>query len=114
MALLDERTAIVTGGGRGLGRAHALLLAELGASVIVNDADSDGDTGPAQSVVEEIRSAGGRATAHVGSVSDWDTAGELVRTAVETFGSLDILVNNAGILRDRFLVSAVQRQFVPE
>jgi NAD(P)-dependent dehydrogenase (short-subunit alcohol dehydrogenase family) len=114
MAVLDGRTAIVTGAGRGLGRAHALLLAELGAAVVVNDADpdgADGATGPAQAVVEEIRARGGRATAHVGSVADWETAEDLIRMAVETFGGLDILVNNAGILRDRFLVSMSESEW---
>ncbi|MBA3741480.1 SDR family oxidoreductase [Sporichthya sp.] len=110
MKTLDGRIAIITGAGRGLGRAHALLFAELGARVVVNDngAGTDGsgdDASPAHEVVAEIARAGGAAVAHVGSVSNWDSAAAMVQLAVDTFGGLDILVNNAGILRDRFLIN---------
>lgn len=110
MTLLEGRTAIVTGAGRGLGRAHAMLLSELGARVVVNDTGGalnggGEDSGAASAVVDEIRAAGGHAIAHVGSVSDWKAAGELVEAATSTYGGLDILVNNAGILRDRMLVN---------
>ncbi|MFE3496137.1 3-oxoacyl-ACP reductase [Streptomyces sp. NPDC059175] len=105
-------SAIVTGAGRGLGRAEALELARLGASVVVNDYGQPGRDGsgeasalPAEQVVEEIRAAGGRAVAHLGDVSDFDTARDLVDLAVHTYGKLDVLVNNAGILRDRMVFS---------
>jgi NAD(P)-dependent dehydrogenase (short-subunit alcohol dehydrogenase family) len=91
------RTAIVTGGGRGLGRAHAHALAAAGARVVVNNRSPE----PAHEVVAEITAHGGEAVAHVGDVADWSTAERLIRTAVETFGDLHVLVNNAGITRDR-------------
>ncbi|MEV7694771.1 SDR family NAD(P)-dependent oxidoreductase [Microbacterium sp. NPDC089189] len=96
---LDGRVAIVTGAGRSLGRAYALALAEAGADVVVNDVDADS----AAAVVEEIRTAGGRATAVVAPVGSAETADALVAAAQETFGRLDILVANAGVLRDRVL-----------
>ena len=111
MTALAGRVAIVTGAGRGLGREHALLFADQGARVVVNDRgvgpDGSGadDLGPATAVVEEIRAAGGEAVANADDVADWDGARRLVAQAVEAFGGLDVLVNNAGILRDRFLVN---------
>jgi NAD(P)-dependent dehydrogenase (short-subunit alcohol dehydrogenase family) len=98
--------AIVTGAGRGLGRAHALCLAREGASVVVNDPGVGGDgsgsdTAPAEEVVTEIKAAGGNAVANLDSCADWGAAEQMVKQAVESFGKLDILVNNAGILRDR-------------
>jgi NAD(P)-dependent dehydrogenase (short-subunit alcohol dehydrogenase family) len=106
MGLFDGKTAIVTGAGRGIGRAEALLLAGEGANVVVNDlggaASGDGsDATPAQQVVDEITAAGGQATANYDSVSSWDGAARLIKQAVDTYGGLDILVNNAGILRDK-------------
>ncbi len=106
----EGRVAIVTGAGRGIGRGHALELARQGAKVVVNDlgAEVDGrgsSEGPAGSVVDAIRAAGGEAVANGDDVSEWDGAGRLVETALRTFGALDILVNNAGILRDRMLVN---------
>ena len=113
---LDGRVAVVTGAGRGLGRAEALELARAGARVVVNDlgvtldgSDDDGD--PAESVAAEIRDAGGEAVAHHGDVADVDAAADLVETAVGIFGSLDILVNNAGILRDRMIFSMSEEEF---
>ncbi len=108
--LCEGRVAIVTGGGRGIGREHALLLAENGAKVVVNDlgGDADGtgeDLTPAQSVVAEIEAMGGEAVVNGADVSDFGAAGAMVAQAVETFGGLDVLVNNAGILRDRMVFS---------
>jgi NAD(P)-dependent dehydrogenase (short-subunit alcohol dehydrogenase family) len=110
MGALDGRVAIVTGAGRGLGREHALLLAAEGASVVVNDTGSgpDGlgaDPDLAEEVAAEIRNRGGQAVATVDDVADWEAAGRLIATAVNTFGELHVLINNAGILRDRFLVT---------
>ena len=109
-AICDGRVAIVTGGGRGIGREHALELARSGARVVVNDLGGapDGagsDASPAELVVAEIELMGGRAVASAHDVADWDQARQMVELAVETFGTLDVLVNNAGILRDRTLAS---------
>ncbi|MGI8493178.1 MAG: SDR family oxidoreductase [Acidimicrobiales bacterium] len=114
--ICDGRVVIVTGAGRGLGRAHALELARQGANVVVNDlgAELDGrgrSTGPAQEVVEEIRSFGGRAVLDGGDVSDWESAGSLVALALETFGRLDAVVNNAGVVRDRMFVNATEEEW---
>ncbi|MFE6621348.1 3-oxoacyl-ACP reductase [Streptomyces sp. NPDC057740] len=109
---LEGLAAIVTGAGRGLGRAEALELARLGAAVVVNDfgqpgRDGSGEAsaGPAEEVAAEIRAAGGTAVAHTGDVADFQQARELVQLAITEFGKLDILVNNAGILRDRMVFS---------
>jgi NAD(P)-dependent dehydrogenase (short-subunit alcohol dehydrogenase family) len=110
MGSLDGKVAIVTGAGRGLGRAEALRLAAEGARVVVNDFGvtldgvpaPDADQ-PAHQVVEEITSAGGQAVAHLGDAADWDASKDLIDTAVKEFGDLHILVNNAGILRDRMV-----------
>jgi len=104
--IVDGRVVIVTGAGRGIGRAHALEFARQGASVVVNDIGGlDASDGPAQDVVEEITAAGGRAVANRDDIASWDGAERLIRTAVDTFGGLDVLVNNAGFVRDRMLVS---------
>jgi NAD(P)-dependent dehydrogenase (short-subunit alcohol dehydrogenase family) len=100
----DGRVAIVTGAGRGIGRAHALLLAERGASVVVNDlgaaVDGDGDdAGPAAAVAAEIVAAGGSAVADTSDVSTTAGGEALVATALDAFGGVHILVNNAGIIR---------------
>jgi NAD(P)-dependent dehydrogenase (short-subunit alcohol dehydrogenase family) len=106
MGILDGKVAVVTGAGRGLGRAHALLLARHGASVVVNDPGAalagsvEGDAAPAHQVVDEIVAAGGKAVANLDSCADWKAAAGLVEQAVDTFGDLNILVNNAGVLRD--------------
>jgi 3-oxoacyl-[acyl-carrier protein] reductase len=96
MHLLEGKSAIVTGSGRGIGRAVAKLFAEHGAAVVVNDLEGE----VAESVVSEIKEAGGRAVACVGSVTAPDFPERIVRTAVEEFGKLDILVNNAGYTWD--------------
>ena len=106
MGSLDGKVAIVTGAGRGLGRAHALLLAQEGAKVVVNDLGGEWDgTGtdnrPAQQVVDEIKAAGGEAAANYDSCSNWKGAEGLITQAIDTFGDLNILINNAGILRDK-------------
>ncbi len=116
MGSLDGRVAIVTGAGRGLGRAHALLLAAEGASVVVNDLGSaiDGsgaDPSAAAAVAEEIRSSGGSAVACDADCADWDGGQRLVQLALDTFGDLHVLVNNAGILRDRALVNMEERDW---
>jgi NAD(P)-dependent dehydrogenase (short-subunit alcohol dehydrogenase family) len=108
--LCEGRVAIVTGGGRGIGRGHAIELARQGAKVVVNDLGAEvdgtgGSPGPAGEVVDEIRAMGGEAVANGDDVADFDGAGRLVQGAIETFGGLDVLVNNAGILRDRMLVN---------
>lgn len=99
----DDRVAIVTGAGGGLGRAYALLLASLGAKVVINDLDRPDESGttPAAAVVAEIEAAGGSAVAHNSSVSVPGAGEEAVAAALDTFGRLDILVNNAGVVRDR-------------
>jgi NAD(P)-dependent dehydrogenase (short-subunit alcohol dehydrogenase family) len=106
MGALDGRVAIVTGGGRGIGRAEAHRLAAEGASVVVNDfggtlVGEGADSAPAAVVVDEIRAAGGNAVADTGDVTEWETGRRLVATALDAFGRLDILVNNAGIARPR-------------
>jgi NAD(P)-dependent dehydrogenase (short-subunit alcohol dehydrogenase family) len=116
MRLCEGRVAVVTGGGRGLGRAYCLMLAAHGAKVVVNDmgseANGDGaDALPAQKVVDEIRRAGGEAAANVGDVSDWGDAEAMVKQAHDTFGGLDVLVNNAGILRDRMMINMTEQEW---
>jgi NAD(P)-dependent dehydrogenase (short-subunit alcohol dehydrogenase family) len=114
--ICEGRVVIVTGAGRGLGRAHALEFARQGAHVVVNDlgAELDGtgsSTGPAGEVVDAIRAAGGQAVANGDDVADWQGAARLVQTAVDEFGSLDVLVNNAGFLRDRMVVSTSEEEW---
>lgn len=116
MGSLDNRVALVTGAGRGIGREHALLLAELGASVVVNDlgGTNDGagtDVGPAQEVANEIVAAGGKAVANTDNIATWDGAKSLVDQSLSEFGDLDIVVNNAGILRDGFVASMDEAQW---
>jgi NAD(P)-dependent dehydrogenase (short-subunit alcohol dehydrogenase family) len=114
--LCEGRVVIVTGAGRGIGREHALMLAEHGARVVVNDlggaADGTGsDLSPAQQVVEEIKAFGGEAIANGDSVSSWEGAQRLINTAIETFGDLHAVVNNAGILRDRVLANMTEEEW---
>ncbi len=116
MNTLQDRVAIVTGAGRGIGREHALLFASQGAKVVVNDlggspSGEGSDQSPAQDVVAEIDAAGGTAVANHDDVSDWQGAKRLVDTAIEAFGDLDVLVNNAGILRDRMIVNMEEQEW---
>ena len=110
MGICDGRVVIITGAGRGLGREHALAFAAEGAKVVVNDVGAslqgDGnDMSPAQEVVDLIRSNGGEAITNGDDIADWDGAGRLVQSAIDTFGGLDTVVTNAGIVRDRMFVN---------
>lgn len=113
---LEGKVAIVTGAGRGIGRGEALLLAEEGAKVVVNDlGGSVGGEGedqrPAEQVAEEIRAAGGEAVSNFDSVATMEGGENIVKTAVEAFGGLDILINNAGILRDRMVFNMTEEEW---
>ena len=116
MGALDGRVAIITGAGRGIGREHALLFAQEGAKVVVNDLggamDGTGDDRtPAQQVVDEIKGMGGEAVANADNVADWEGGQRLINAAVEAFGDLHVLVNNAGILRDRVIVNMTEEEW---
>jgi len=116
MPSLEGKVAIVTGAGRGIGREHALALAQAGAKVVVNDlggslAGEGTDATPAQSVVNEIVAAGGEAVASYDDVSDFAAAEHMIQRAIDRYGRLDILVNNAGILRDRMLVNMTEDEW---
>ena len=110
MGALDGRVAIITGAGRGIGREHALLFAQEGAKLVINDlggaVDGSGDDrGAAEMVADEIRAMGGEAVANTDDIADWEGGKRLIDTAIEHFGDLHVLVNNAGILRDRVLIN---------
>lgn len=115
MSILEGRIAIVTGAGRGIGRAHALELARQGAKVVVNDFGvslaGEREESPADSVVAEIEALGGEAVANGADVADFAQAEAMVRQAIDTFGGLDILVNNAGFVRDRMLVNTSEEEW---
>jgi NAD(P)-dependent dehydrogenase (short-subunit alcohol dehydrogenase family) len=116
MSLCEGRVAVVTGAGRGVGRAYALMLASHGAKVLVNDLGSatngvGADQTPAQEVVETIRAAGGEAAVDTSDVADWAGAKSMIQNAVDTFGGLDVVINNAGILRDRMLVNMTEEEW---
>lgn len=116
MGICEGRAVIVTGAGRGLGRAYALELAAQGAAVVVNDlgvtnnGEATAET-PAAQVVAEIRAAGGSAVASLEDITDWDAAGRIVGLALDSFGRLDAVVNNAGFVRDRMFVSATPEEW---
>ncbi|EFQ82337.1 oxidoreductase, short chain dehydrogenase/reductase family protein [Aeromicrobium marinum DSM 15272] len=115
MTLLEGRIAIVTGAGRGIGRAHALELARQGAKVVVNDfgvsLGGEREDSPADAVVAEIRALGGEAVANGADVADFEQAAAMVDQAIDTFGGLDVLVNNAGFVRDRMLVNTSEEEW---
>ena len=114
--ICEGRVVIVTGAGRGIGRAHALAFAREGARVVINDLGvslqgEDGGANPAEEVAEEIRQAGGQAVTNGADVGDFAQAGELVKTAIDNFGGLDVVVNNAGFVRDRMFVSTSEDEW---
>jgi NAD(P)-dependent dehydrogenase (short-subunit alcohol dehydrogenase family) len=114
--VVDGRVVVVTGAGNGIGRAHALLFAQEGAMVVVNDLGGSRDgsgasSGPAQAVVDEITAAGGHAVASTDDISSWSGAETLIKTAIDTYGALDVLVNNAGILRDRMVTNMTEAEW---
>src|SRR5918996_1286697 len=116
MPSLGGKVAIVTGAGRGIGREHALALADAGAKLVVNDlggsaAGEGRDATPAQAIADEIKATGGEAVANYDNVADFQGAESLVKQAVGEFGRLDILVNNAGIIRDRMLVNLSEEEW---
>ncbi len=116
MGMLGDKTALVTGAGRGIGRGIAIALAAAGARVVVNDLGASlegegGEKGPADHVVCEIEKAGGRAAANYGSVAEFDQATAMVEQTIRTFGRLDILVNVAGILRDRMIFNMTEAEW---
>lgn len=116
MGICNNRTVIITGAARGLGRAYALAFAAEGANVVVNDIgtslNGEGrDTSAADGVVAEIIAAGGKAIANYEDIADWDAAKRIVDAAVAAFGDLHVVVNNAGIVRDRMFVSATLEEW---
>ena len=116
MGICDNRTVIITGAARGLGRSYALAFAAEGANVVVNDIGTSlggegRDTSAADAVVAEIIAAGGKAIANYEDITDWDAAKRIVDAAVTGFGDLHVVVNNAGIVRDRMFVSATPEEW---
>ena len=112
-----DQVAIITGAGGGLGRCHALDLAKRGAKVVVNDlggnvdGSSDGSLSPAETVVEEIKAAGGEAMANGASVTDKEQVEAMVKEVMDAYGRIDILVNNSGILRDKSFTKVEDEDF---
>jgi NAD(P)-dependent dehydrogenase (short-subunit alcohol dehydrogenase family) len=116
MRLCEGRVAIVTGAGRGMGRAYALMLAQHGARLVVNDLGSTpeghgGDDTPGEAVVAEIRAAGGEAILNTADIADGRGAEALIRQCIDTFGTLDVLICNAGILRDKLIINTSEEDW---
>ncbi len=117
MGMLSGKVAIVTGAGNGVGRGEAIMLADHGAKVVVNDlggsvsGEGEGDKRAADTVVDVIKARGGEAVANYDSVADFDGAKNIVGTALDAFGRLDVLVNNAGVLRDKMMFSMSPEDF---
>ena len=116
MTTLDGRVVVITGAGRGIGASIARLVASLGARVVVNDLGveldgSGGDAGPAEQVAKQIKAEGGEAIANGADITDPDAAEGLIRSAIDTYGSLDVLVNVAGILRDRMIFNMSEQEW---
>ena len=115
--MCEGRIVAITGAGRGIGREYALMLADQGAKVVVNDFGGTRDgreagaSNPAQDVVDELTAAGCEAVAHLGDASSLADAEAMVELAIDTFGGLDVVVNNAGILRDRMLFSMAEEEW---
>ena len=113
MKLCEGRVAVITGAGRGMGRAYALMLARHGARVLINDRGTEPDgsgsnVSPAEEVAALIRGEGGEAVVNTSDVTDWKASEAMINQAIEKFGHLDVLINNAGILRDRMLVNLTE------
>src|SRR5712692_7352101 len=114
--VLKDRVAVVTGAARGIGREVAVLMARLGARVVVNDyggteSGQGGGQAPADEVVAEVRKAGGQAVANYDSVASMAGGQRIVQTAIDSFGRIDIIVNNAGILRDRMIFNMTEEEW---
>ena len=116
MGKLDGKVAVVTGAGRGIGRAEALALAREGAKVVINDLGGGGDGSgsshsPAEEVVQEIKKLGGQAVANYESVATLAGGESIIKSAIDNFGRIDILVNNAGVLRDRIIFNMSEEEW---
>ena len=113
MGMVQDKVVVVTGAGAGIGRDFAKAFAACGAKVVVNDLARDKETGKAlaESVVDEIRVAGGQAVAAVESVAEWDSAHKIIQAALDSFGRIDCVVNNAGVVRDRFIFNMSQEEW---
>ncbi len=116
VGICDGRVCIITGAGRGIGREHALMLADQGAKVVINDIGGEIDgsgrsTGPAQDVADEVIAGGGEAVVNGDDISTWDGSERLVKQAIDAFGRLDVVINNAGILRDRMLANMTEAEW---
>jgi NAD(P)-dependent dehydrogenase (short-subunit alcohol dehydrogenase family) len=114
--LLEGKVAVVTGAGRGIGRGIAIALAREGAKVVINDVGCavdgrGGEEDPAAQVVKEIKAVGSEGVPNYDSVSDFNGAANIIKTAVDSFGRIDILVNNAGIVRDRSISNMTEEEF---